>query len=932
MAARLFSEFTSSNQIDYVVEIHDTEFSGAAQQVSISGDGFQINWDGEVDEIYSPIIGSSASFTLYDNGEQWMSDFIDLFKQYQEERFFVVIYREAAARYVNNLTNVSNDFEARVAADGGDVESPTCYKQDIIDLGNTFRYIGPIADHIYWFGWIVQDLIEVEDISNPTQYAFKAVDGISKMSSKLYEYAGSDRTIVDHIYNIINDNTPAQYLTQTLPLLRTISNYWAEEQTYSATTNPLSLTRFQGKTFTSYNDDGSLSYTNGLDILRQLCLSFGARFYFDDGEFRFEQFSERQENQLREFKYLMDGTADGYEDVAVDFDVDQIAVHRSKGVFRYLPAVSKIELTEVKSAHISIIGRPVLFPNSGIDVGLIPSADNGRITLEMKSQMQINISNPLQGTATPLFGIEIKLTPADGSAVKYWKNSLIVNSLVFGPGSWSTTQDTYKWAGNTVSRSVSAKTTTAHTMVTGPLPTDGQIDIDISFLGFYDFGLDPTFITSPNTYSWSVLLDKARFENDNSPSSVAEVIGFATNPSTKVKSNLTLSLGKTKLFNGSGEIGSLYVYNGTMWVPSGEWRKGNLGDYNSISLLVTSDIMQFHNSPIERWEGEMIYPENYKSLLRFNGDDWIAMRATLSAENDVLQGEWFRIAPDDTNVTIGTPIDVVDTNFGGNDAADFSGRYSNTNSGSIGGMVVDYDNNALGPFSETSTGGAVDGNLNVSADVSIQRDLSVDGAALTSSMQLAGGTGTQGTMEWNGDEDTIELQMNGASHMLGQDMVYNVKNQTGSTIDKGVAVMAVGTLGSSGRILIARMDASGDVPARFYLGVTTEAIANGADGKVIEFGKIRGIDTSSYGAGDVLWLSPTTDGAFTATEPPAPNLKIATAFVINSHANNGVIMVRANQGHKLQDAHDVRIGTLVDGDILRWDAGLQVWYNTPFPG
>ena len=163
-------------------------------------------------------------------------------------------------------------------------------------------------------------------------------------------------------------------------------------------------------------------------------------------------------------------------------------------------------------------------------------------------------------------------------------------------------------------------------------------------------------------------------------------------------------------------------------------------------------------------------------------------------------------------------------------------------------------------------------------------------------------------------------------------MVYNVKNQTGSTIDKGVAVMAVGTLGSSGRILIARMDASGDVPARFYLGVTAEEIADGADGKVIEFGKIRGIDTSSYGAGDVLWLSPTTDGAFTATEPPAPNLKIATAFVINSHANNGVIMVRANQGHKLEDAHDVRIGTLVDGDILRWDSDLQVWYNTPFPG
>jgi len=198
-------------------------------------------------------------------------------------------------------------------------------------------------------------------------------------------------------------------------------------------------------------------------------------------------------------------------------------------------------------------------------------------------------------------------------------------------------------------------------------------------------------------------------------------------------------------------------------------------------------------------------------------------------------------------------------------------------------------------------------------------------------VQLQGGTGDQGLLEWNGDEDTVSLVMNGTTHFIGQDVVYNVKNQTGGTIDKGVAVMAVGTLGSSGRILISKMDASGDVPARFFLGVTAEAIADGGDGKVIEFGKIDKLDTSSYTAGDVLWLDPTTDGAFIATEPTAPNLKIATAFVINADASNGVIMVRANQGHKLQDSHDVRISGLVDGDILRWDDSLKVWYNTSLP-
>ena len=728
MAARIFGEFKSDNEIEYVIEIHDTEFGGVGSSVKVGGDGFQINWNGETDEIYSPIIGSSATFSFYDKGEDHMADFINLFKQYQEDRFFVVIYREATARYVNNLPNVISNFETRVAADGGVVES-ICYRSDIVDLGGTFRYISPIAEQIYWYGWIIQDLIEVEDVSNPTLYQFQAVDGISKMKNTPYEYEGSLRTFTDHLYNFINENTPSSNLTSSLVMLRTVSNYWSEQQTHSETTDPLSITRFPTKTFAEYDDTGVVVYSNALDILREMCLVMGARFYFDEGCFRFEQFSSRDENELREFKYLMDGTSSTYDDVAVDFDVDQIAVARSSGSFRFLPAVNKIELTDTKKAHINIIGRAVSFPNNEIGVGIIPSVDNGRVILEMRSEIQTYISNALQSTATPVFGVTIRLEPSDGTADQYWKNSIIVNSLVFGTGSWSTVQDTFKWSGNTISRVTSSTTTTSNTMVTGPLPKDGDIFINISFLGFYNQGLDATFISAPNAFAWNVLLNKARFENDNSPASVASVTGLAINTSTKIKSNLTLDLGETRLFNGSGELGSLYVYNGAAWVPSGKWRVGNTGSYISTSSLVTSDLMQFHNAPIERWEGTMIYPENFKDLLRFDTHQWIAMSATLNANVDELSGEWFRISPDNTNITIGTPIDTTDTDVGGTDAADFVGRYSNVGSGSVAGMIVDIDNDAIGPYKETTTGGQINGTANVTGNTTLAGTLGVTGVS-----------------------------------------------------------------------------------------------------------------------------------------------------------------------------------------------------------
>lgn len=199
---------------------------------------------------------------------------------------------------------------------------------------------------------------------------------------------------------------------------------------------------------------------------------------------------------------------------------------------------------------------------------------------------------------------------------------------------------------------------------------------------------------------------------------------------------------------------------------------------------------------------------------------------------------------------------------------------------------------------------------------------------ITTSLQLGGGTGTQGTMSWNTDEDTVDLIQNGTTLQIGQEIHYNVKNQTGSDIPNGTAVMAVGTVGASGRILIAPMDASSSGDPSKYIGITTEDIANGEDGKVTHFGKVRGLNTDAYNEGTVLWLDPTTDGGFTATQPTAPNLKIATAYVVNKHANNGTIFVRANAGIDLHNNHRVQVSSLADKDLLVWSSTNSRWENS----
>jgi hypothetical protein len=163
---------------------------------------------------------------------------------------------------------------------------------------------------------------------------------------------------------------------------------------------------------------------------------------------------------------------------------------------------------------------------------------------------------------------------------------------------------------------------------------------------------------------------------------------------------------------------------------------------------------------------------------------------------------------------------------------------------------------------------------------------------------------------------------------VGGNTGFDVKNQTGTTIPKGTLVKFAGTLGASGKLLVAPFLANGTDPSDYVVGIVQNDIIDGGDGFAIDHGKLFNINTSAWAEGTILYASPTVLGGLTDTIPTAPNNKITVAAVINSSTTAGVLEVRITLGSRLGNDELVELSGLADNDILAFNNTNNRFENT----
>jgi hypothetical protein len=175
--------------------------------------------------------------------------------------------------------------------------------------------------------------------------------------------------------------------------------------------------------------------------------------------------------------------------------------------------------------------------------------------------------------------------------------------------------------------------------------------------------------------------------------------------------------------------------------------------------------------------------------------------------------------------------------------------------------------------------------------------------------------GTDATLSWNSVDGTVDIAYGDATLQIGQEQHYYAKAT--EAISNGDVVMFAGVQGD--HILIAKADVTvtGFV-SEWVIGIATEDFALNDFGYATSFGKVRGINTTGYTAGDLLWLDPATPGGL-LTSPPTGNVDHVLVAAATNSTVSGTLFVRISVTHTLDEAPGFDLSNKTAGDIIVWN-------------
>ena len=713
MALRLYSEFKGDQGDLYKIEIHDSDWLGGSYSFEVDGDGFTLNYTGQTDDIVTPVLSSQLSFSVaYRTGQ--VGNCIEDMKLYQEKRFRVRVYKNDTFPTWDEWTTKWNEESGRWGT----------------------------ATGLYWVGTIMQDLITIEDASEPYFVKISATDLGPLGNLELNPPVASDQTLLN-VFEYCIDRLGLDDLYGSADnYLSTCLNWWDTNMTYSTSSDVARLLRINTATFYSKQEDGTYVYPSCMDVLAELATIFAARVYQKDGCFHFEQYGERVNTSRTSFFYDKTATlltsSSVNDDVTLNGTIDWGA-RLAGNQFNYLPALKKVVATYQNEVINNLMVSNRIWTSSDTleAIGIVADDNNAQVMVTGSGKYAITYNGSGATVSNyfyiPVFRMTMRIEDVNSPGT-YWYLKRDYNgygtATPYGVTSWTTTPAYYYFdlgqnqiqpQGQIYIKSIS--------VLTPPLPIDGTLSFDIDLYQTYNLSGGSSSLPANYSATWSFSqLNIEYLVNGNNASAL--IYYASTNASTKVNSSLTLDLGDLRIGDSYYlMLGSIQVFDGANWVNSTFWRKGNSGSYIRLLSLLTKEVLGLHSAPIERYQGDIVGVHSYGSRYIFDSNYWLPMGMSYNANKGEWSGEWFAIAQDLTDIT---PLDAIEERTIDDRGLSTSSNDGGVNvgyldAGRISGMEIDTANSSLGPFEETGTGGKVNGTLQATGAATMSSTLDVSG-------------------------------------------------------------------------------------------------------------------------------------------------------------------------------------------------------------
>lgn len=158
-----------------------------------------------------------------------------------------------------------------------------------------------------------------------------------------------------------------------------------------------------------------------------------------------------------------------------------------------------------------------------------------------------------------------------------------------------------------------------------------------------------------------------------------------------------------------------------------------------------------------------------------------------------------------------------------------------------------------------------------------------------------------GLTAWNSNKDCLDIhQADGTILQVGMENYIRVANETGNILLNGEFVVFQGINGTPENPVpkVGKFLADSNAIPLYSVGVLTNDIASGSDGRATVLGEVRNLNTTgnvvgeNWYAGNLLWAHPSMPGKLTVTQPTAPNVAVSVAAVLKADPVDGVLLVR----------------------------------------